>query len=531
MKMLRPPIAMSVFELLKAGPGPSSSHTIGPMRAGRDFAALVGGSPGARGEAGAVASARTAPADTPGPDVPAPAVLARSRGVRVRLLGSLSATGKGHGTDRAVLAGLMGYSPDNCPPELLNTLLALPQEERVLRVPGAANDGRLPIGPENIEYGPIQHSYPYSNTLCIDLLDVPFPAQTPEAGRGSPMAGQGDAMRDGGRDGGRDGDCADNAVDPLAERVLFSREYYSVGGGFLQWRGWVAEERGRPVYPYVNMNEVHVRLAQSGLALDELMMANETAITGASEKDIYARLDGLLEIMKDTVRRGCATHGLLPGAIGLPRKAGVLFDRAACLKPFDKSLCLLNAYAYAAAEENAAGNIIVTAPTCGAAGVVPAVTMFMEEQLGLDRTAQRKGLLAAALVGFIAKQNAGIAGAEVGCQGEIGVASSMAAAMLAEARGYSAKVVENAAEIALEHHLGLTCDPVGGYVQIPCIERNAMGAAKAYNAALIACNENPAAHMVSYDDALAAMAEIGRDMSCKYKETSTGGLAVCLVVC
>ena len=504
MKVLHPPIAMSVFELLKAGPGPSSSHTIGPMRAGWNFASLVAGTD---------------------PDSPDSELLAKARGVRVRLLGSLSATGKGHGTDRAVLAGLMGHSPDDCPPELLNTLLALPQQERVLTAGGA----RLPIGPGNIVYGPVQHSYPYSNTLFIDLLDMPFPeagggASDRLSGSPSGRAASGAAVQ-----AGLDGPDAE--YDPLAEHVLFSREYYSVGGGFLQWKGWVAEERGRPVYPYVNMNEVHVRLAQSGLALDELMMANETAITGASEAEVNRRLDGLLAIMKDTVRRGCASKGVLPGAIGLLRKAGVLHERAESLKPFDRSLCLLNAYAYAAAEENAAGNIIVTAPTCGAAGVVPAVTMFMEEQLGLDATAQRKGLLAAALVGFIAKQNAGIAGAEVGCQGEIGVASAMAAAMAAEARGYSAKVVENAAEIALEHHLGLTCDPVGGYVQIPCIERNAMGAIKAYNAALIACNENPAAHMVTYDDALAAMAEIGRDMSCKYKETSTGGLAVCLVVC
>lgn len=474
---------MSVFELLKAGPGPSSSHTIGPMRAGWNFATLVAGG---------------------APDSPGASVLSRVRGLRVRLLGSLSATGKGHGTDRAVLAGLMGYSPDDCPPDLLNTVLGLPRQERVLRMPGAEAEARLPIGPENIAYGPIQHSCPYSNTLFIELLDTPFP----------------DARK-----------AAPGDDDPFAGHILFSREYYSVGGGFLQWKGWKAEERGLPAYPYRNMNEVHKCLARSGLALDEMLVANETAITGAAEEEITRRLDALLETMKATVRRGCLVKGALPGSIGLLRKGGVLFERAGSLKPFDKNLCLLNAYAYAAAEENAAGNMIITAPTCGAAGVVPAVTMFLEGQLGLDQTAQRKGLLAAALVGFLAKQNAGIAGAEVGCQGEIGVASAMAAAMLAEARGYSAKVVENAAEIALEHHLGLTCDPVGGYVQIPCIERNAMGAAKAYNAALIACNENPAAHLVSYDEVLAAMAETGKDMSCKYKETSTGGLAVCMVAC
>jgi L-serine dehydratase len=308
-------------------------------------------------------------------------------------------------------------------------------------------------------------------------------------------------------------------------------EYYSVGGGFLQWKGYEPEERGRPVHPYVNMAELQVRLHESGLALDELLLENETAITGASPATIGRDLDDLLALMLDTALRGCSARGVLPGPIGLPRKAATLYERAQCLESFDRKLCLLNAYAYGAAEENAAGHTIVTAPTCGAAGVVPATAMFMREQLGLDDKALRKGLLAASAVGFIAKQNAGIAGAEVGCQGEVGVASSMAAAMLAHARGYSAKVVENAAEIAMEHHLGLTCDPVGGFVQIPCIERNAVGAVKAYDAALIACNENPSAHMVTFDEALLAMAEIGRDMSAKYKETSTGGLAVALVVC
>jgi len=449
---------MSVFELLKAGPGPSSSHTIAPMRAGADFAATVRGLE--------------------------PILRDQARRVRVRLLGSLSATGQGHGTDRAVIAGLMGYESTNCPPALLNELPHLPQEKRVLHL----ESHTLPLSLDCVAYGPVQHDFPYSNTLFIELLDQ-------------------------------------------AGHILFSKEYYSTGGGFLQWKGWEAKARGRPVHPYVNMKELLVRHAQSGLQLDELLLENETAITGASPESIIQGLDHLLELMKDTVRRGCRESGLLPGGIGLSRKAGVLFERATSLKPFDRELCLLNAYAFAAAEENAAGSIIVTAPTCGAAGVVPAITLFMQDHLHLDQKAQRKGLLAAAAVGFIAKENAGIAGAEVGCQGEIGVASAMAAAMLAEARGYSPIIVSNAAEIALEHHLGLTCDPVGGYVQIPCIERNAVGAVKAYNAALVACNENPAAHLVSYDDALRAMAEIGRDMSSKYKETSTGGLAACLIVC
>jgi L-serine dehydratase len=403
----------------------------------------------------------------------------------------------------------MGYVPTNCPPDLLNELNRLPQEKRVLHL----ESHTLPLLLDCVTYGPVQHNFPYSNTLFIDLLDHPFPQ--PLYTEQKPLSAPDMKETD----------------DPLAEHLLFSREYYSTGGGFLQWKGWEAEARGHPAHPYVNMNELLVRLTESGLQLDELLLENETAITGASPETIIQGLDHLLELMKDTVRRGCRESGLLPGIIGMSRKAGVLFERATSLKAFDRVLCFLNAYAFAAAEENAAGNIIVTAPTCGAAGVVPAITLFMQEHLHLDQKAQRKGLLAAAAVGFIAKENAGIAGAEVGCQGEIGVASAMAAAMLAEARGYSPRIVSNAAEIALEHHLGLTCDPVGGSVQIPCIERNAVGAVKAYNAALIACNENPAAHLVSYDDALRAMAEIGRDMNSKYKETSTGGLAVCLVVC
>ncbi len=480
---------MSVFELFKVGPGPSSSHTIGPMRAGVDFAARVRALD--------------------------PALLARARGIRVRLLGALSATGRGHGTDRAILAGLMGYSPENCPPSIVNELFTLPAHERVLRT----GKGDIPLELDSIVYGPMQHDYPYSNTMFIELLDEAYPARTASVD----AAGASPAWSS----------PANNAeaVDPVAEHVLFSREYYSVGGGFLQWKDWRPEERNMPPHPYTSMTSLQNRLAESGLTLDTLLMENEIAISGLSPAAVIQGLDNILALMKESVKRGCETSGLLPGAIRLMRKAHVLHSRAASLQPFDRLLCLLNAYAYAAAEENAAGSIIVTAPTCGAAGVLPALTVFMQEHLGLDQAAQRRGLLAAAAVGLIAKQNAGIAGAEVGCQGEVGVASAMGAAMLAEARGYSAGVVENAAEIALEHHLGLTCDPVGGYVQIPCIERNAVGANKAYNAALIACNENPAAHKLRYDDVLRAMAEIGRDMNCKYKETSTGGLALCLVVC
>ena len=239
-----------------------------------------------------------------------------------------------------------------------------------------------------------------------------------------------------------------------------------------------------------------------------------------------------MEVMYDSVRRGLDSEGKLPGTLGVWRKAMAIFEQYKT-NNFEVARLLgkINSYAFAVSEENASGGIIVTAPTCGAAGVIPALLYAMRNDMSLGDRALREGLLASAAVGMLCKHNAGIAGAEVGCQGEIGVASSMAAAMLAHARGYDATVVENAAEIALEHHLGLTCDPVGGYVQIPCIERNAMGAIKAYNAVLLATVEKGSQHKVSLDAAIMAMNEIGRNMNIKFKETSAGGLAVSVVEC
>ena len=461
-------ITTSIFDLLKTGPGPSSSHTIGPMKAGADFARCLG-------------------------ELDA-ALLAKAKGLRVHLLGSLSATGEGHGTDRAVLVGLMGYEPDNCPPSLLNDILDMPKEERLTKIKGQAG---LPIGLDNVDFGPIHHEYPFSNTLIIELLAVQYPGERP----------------------------------PLPDEVIFSKEYYSVGGGFLQWKGWQPEERGNPCHIYSDMAEFKSCMSVSGKSLEQVVLENEMSITGNSAISIKQKLDALLDIMLDTVKRGTQTQGRLPGPINLSRKSGHLLEKASSLNEFEKMLVCLNSYAYGAAEENAAGNLIVTAPTCGAAGVLPAIAAYLNNHLNLSRQAQREGLMAATVIGFIAKHNAGISGAEVGCQGEIGVATAMAAAMIAQAHGNNYQIVENAAEIALEHQLGLTCDPVGGYVQIPCIERNAVGAVKALNAAMIAGNEDPAAHMVSLDATIKAMNEIGREMSHKFKETSTGGLAVSMAEC
>jgi L-serine dehydratase len=262
------------------------------------------------------------------------------------------------------------------------------------------------------------------------------------------------------------------------------------------------------------------------------MMANEKALSGLAEVEINRRIDQILQAMEESVERGLKTEGVLPGPIGLHRHAPV-FKRGSHKSAHveDRLFLDLITYAFAAAEENAAGHRIVTAPTAGSAGVLPSVAYVMKHKYKLPRQAMRNGLLAAACIGFLAKHGASIAGAEVGCQGEIGVAASMAAAMLVHAHGYPIRIIENAATTAMEHHLDITCDPVGGYVQIPCIERCTMGAVKAYNAFLIATMQIPSHHLVSFDVVIRTMAETGKDMSTKYKETSKGGLALHMVTC
>ena len=426
------PITTSLFSLFKVGPGPSSSHTIGPMTAGRLFSVTCSELPRE--------------------------VLARAARIRVRLFGSLSATGAGHGTDAAVLAGLLGVKPEDCPSGYLAQLSGEPLKDHKVDL----GVGSALVSLADIVHDAVVHDYPYSNTLVAELLDA----------------------------GGS---------------VLFEKAYYSVGGGFVQWDGWKAPELGEPVHPYSNMKELRSIVRNEGLNLYEIMLDNEMAITGASRPAILEELNNILDRMEESVRHGLAGSGYLAGPLKVERKAHML--------------------------ENASGGVIVTAPTCGSAGVMPALVYAMRHDLFIGDRAIREGFLAAAAVGFIAKHNASIAGAEVGCQGEIGVASAMAAAMLTDAQGNPSPYVENAAEVALEHHLGITCDPVGGYVQIPCIERNAMGAVKAFNAALISTGTSTEAHRVSLDAAIAAMAETGREMSHKFKETSMGGLAVSMVTC
>ncbi|MDD5678263.1 MAG: L-serine ammonia-lyase [Kiritimatiellae bacterium] len=446
------PIALSLFDLFKVGPGPSSSHTIGPMRAGYD----------AIGEMAKLPASQIEQADQ----------------IEVHLYGSLSATGKGHDTDRAVLAGLMGVSPSDCPPDLLPGLLQQAGQVHNVRLGAKV----FPMTQAQIVFDHCAAHFPYPCALTIRLTS--------------------------------------------GARVLFEREYYSVGGGFIQWKGWKAPARGEPVYRYSTALGVRSLLARENIRMHEMMIANEKAISGLGEQAICDHMDAIIAAMEASVARGIATEGPLPGSLKVQRKAASLVRRARHMPGTPENLMLrLAAYAFAASEENAAGHPIVTAPTCGSAGVIPSVLCIMKQHLHMPAETIYRGLLAAGLVGFLAKHNATLAGSEAGCQAEIGVAAAMAAAMLSYAHETDFRVTENAAEIALEHHLGMTCDPVGGYVQIPCIERNAMGAVKAYVAWLLASDETMRSHKVDLDKTILVMYETGKDLQSKYRETSEGGLA------
>lgn len=455
------PITTSLFELFTIGPGPSSSHTIGPMRAGYDF----------RQELASLATEGLG-------GVPAR--------VQIALYGSLAATGEGHGTHWAALAGLAGMRPEDCPPDILESFARDDPENTVVFVDGAvAVFSREDVVTDALRVKDLDHP----NTLVFRVLDA-----------------EGNALRE--------------------------VEYHSVGGGSIR-RPDQPKNKAAPVpHVYETMRQLRRLLEDTGLTLDRVIVENECALTGASEEDVLAGLDVVLAAMEDAVHRGLAAEGELPGPLGLYRKAKSMLRRFKKTPLSAGRLMLaLDAYALAAAEENAAGHTVVTAPTCGSAGVVPSVAHVMKHHLKLPHDAIRRGVCAAAAVGLLARHNASVAGAEVGCQGEIGVAASMAAGMLAMGRGRGMHTVENAAETALEHHLGMTCDPVAGYVQIPCIERNAMGAVKAFNAYVIASSEVEMHHMVGLDQAIIAMAETGRDMNRKYKETALGGLAVSMVNC
>jgi L-serine dehydratase len=485
-------MAVSVFDLFKIGIGPSSSHTVGPMRAAARFMTrwLDGIGPSSSHTVGpmrAAARFMTRWLDERG-------LLQNTVRVRAELFGSLALTGRGHGTDKAVLCGLEGEWPDRIDPDVIPEKLERIRSEKRIRL----------LGKHEIDFDEKKdlvfnkrQKLPYhSNGMRFSAFDA---------------------------DGNE----------------LANRDYYSVGGGFVVNHDEAADNRivadTTPLaYPYSSGNELLARCEESGLSIAGVMMANETA--WRSEAEVR---EGLLQIwcaMQSCVARGMREGGVLPGGLKVKRRAPEMnaklrsLPEAALRDPLT-ILDWVNLYALAVNEENAAGGRVVTAPTNGAAGIVPAVLHYYER---FCPKADEKGildfLLTAGAIGILYKENASISGAEVGCQGEVGVACSMAAGGLTAALGGSIYQVENAAEIGMEHNLGLTCDPIGGLVQIPCIERNAMGSIKAINAQRMAMSGD-GKHHVSLDKVIKTMRETGRDMQDKYKETSRGGLAVNVIEC
>ncbi|MBN9070892.1 MAG: L-serine ammonia-lyase [Rhizobiales bacterium] len=467
---------LSVFDLFKIGIGPSSSHTMGPMTAaGRFLDELLTG------------------------DWPRPAG-ARVDRVAASLHGSLAYTGVGHGSDRAVVLGLAGFTPLTVDPDRSDAVV-----ERIGREKRIA-----PEGHPGYRFDPAR--------------DLVLDKKTPLLGHANGMAFY--------------------AYD-AADRLLLKRIYYSIGGGFvvsdeelqrMKARGKAGEGEGgvKVPYPFRSAQEMLAMAARSGLSVAEMKRANEEMHMPRGELD--AGLDAIWTAMRGCIERGLSQDGIMPGGLNVRRRARQLHDKLQDEWQRNRPNPLLandwlSIYAMAVNEENAAGGRVVTAPTNGAAGVVPAVLRYwLHFHAEADQASIRDFLLTAAAVGGIIKTNASISGAEVGCQGEVGSASAMAAAGLAAVMGGTPEQVENAAEIALEHHLGMTCDPVGGLVQVPCIERNALGAVKAVTAASLAV-KGDGTHFVPLDAAIETMRQTGMDMNEKYKETSLGGLAVNIVEC
>jgi len=459
-KQSKGPVMTMIDEFYKVGPGPSSSHTIGPMRITYDF----------------YQRCTKLPADQ----------LAKATGLKVHLYGSLSATGKGHGTERASLAGLIGKEPATVDPLFLDEMKEKPNQSYPLKL----GDKTFNLSLADIIYDAPKGNFPHPNTMTCKL-----------------MAG---------------------------DKAIYEQEYYSVGGGFIEWKGYTPPKKGKPKYPYATMKELRKHAEDNKLSIAKVMMANEVAVSGKTEEQINAFLDKIAGAMLATVKSGLSIkEGVLPGPIKLQSKAATIWERAQDDKyESDRAIALVSACALAGSEENARGHLVITAPTGGSAGVMPAIVYaLVESKRKLPMEKVREGLLAGAAIGYLCKHNATLAGAEGGCQSEIGVASAMSAAFIAQVMDSSPQVLENAAESALEHHLGMTCDPVAGYVQVPCIERCAFGAVKAWTAFMIATNEIASRHRVDLDTTIKTLAETGRDMSTKYKETSEAGLAANLVLC
>jgi L-serine dehydratase len=460
-------MAVSTFDLFKIGIGPSSSHTVGPMRAACRFA--------------------THWLDEAGD-------LSRVVRVRAEVFGSLALTGRGHGTDKAVLMGLEGHWPNEIDPDLIPDALARIRGEKRLQL----------LGRHAIDFDEKR------DLIMNKRQKLPFHTN---------------GMRF-------------IAYDAAGAEIA-TRDYYSVGGGFVVNQDEAAEDRivadtTELPHPFRSGAELLAECRRSGLSIAALMFANERA--WRDDDAIRGGLRELWDAMQSCVRRGIRETGTLPGGLHVTRRAPSLHaelssrPEAAMRDPLTV-LDWVNLYALAVNEENAAGGRVVTAPTNGAAGIIPSVLHYYDRFCaGANEQGVFDFLLTAAAIGILYKENASISGAEVGCQGEVGVACSMAAAGLTAALGGSPGQIENAAEIGMEHNLGLTCDPIGGLVQIPCIERNAMGAVKAINASRMALRGD-GEHKVSLDKVIRTMRDTGRDMQDKYKETSRGGLAVNVIEC
>ncbi|MBF7054643.1 L-serine ammonia-lyase [Halomonas sp. KAO] len=457
---------ISVFDLFKVGVGPSSSHTVGPMQAACNFVA----------------------------ELEARELVEHTRRLEVELYGSLSATGIGHGTDHAVVMGLMGERPDLIDPDVIAP-----------RIDALKSSGTLQLAS--------RHAVAFDWQRDMRLLEESLP-QHPNAMR---LLAYGD------------------------EGELYRNTYYSVGGGFVIDEAQSAEgvldtDHTEIPFDFQTGDELLRMCRDSGLRISELMLENEKA--WRSETEIREGLLTIWKAMQACIEKGMEAEGVLPGGLNVRRRARNLHQRMLASKD-DHSLIAstmsamdwVNLYALAVNEENAAGGRMVTAPTNGAAGIIPAVLQYyMQFRQGACERDVVDFLLAAAAVGILCKKNASISGAEVGCQGEVGSACAMAAAGLTELMGGSVDQVENAAEIGLEHNLGLTCDPVGGLVQVPCIERNAIASVKAINAAQMALRGD-GEHFISLDKVIRTMRDTGADMQEKYKETSKGGLAVSAIEC
>ena len=455
-------MSISTFDLFKVGIGPSSSHTVGPMVAARQFAQGLGSA----------------------------GLLPQVARVRVELYGSLGATGAGHGSPKAIILGLEGEAPESVDVEAIPARVARAREQGELQLCGERR---------------IDFSY-------RDDLRMLRQESLPQHANGMRFTAL----------------AADGAV--LRQRI-----YYSVGGGFVideaaAGGGERIVDDPTPLpYPFTTAAELLAQCARHGLSVSALMLENEQAWRSADA--VRAGLLDLWRVMDDCIARGCRSEGIMPGGLRVRRRAAPLYRqlmsrRDSCGDPSLATMDWVTLYALAVNEENAAGGRIVTAPTNGAAGIIPAVLKYyLSYCSGATEEDVPRFLLTAGAIGILYKINASISGAEVGCQGEVGSACSMAAGALAEALGGTPRQVENAAEIAMEHNLGLTCDPIGGLVQVPCIERNAMGAVKAISAARMALHGS-GEHYVSLDQVIQTMRDTGRDMQDKYKETARGGLAV-----